>query len=127
MEKKKYKVSGMTCAACSFMQEIAEYPLMLVYLVLWHYRLTGDRSYLAQNYSGITALLDSYRETYEKDGLLRDLDKWCVVEWPQNFRDGYAVSIKEGEICHEPHISINAYYYRAVCCLNKMAKELGEK
>jgi hypothetical protein len=36
------------------------------------------------------------------------------------------VSIKEGVICEEPHISINAYYYRAVCCLNRMAKELGE-
>lgn len=117
----------VTCMDCSFMQEIAEFPLILADLVLWHYRLSGDKAYLKENYAKIQRVLNCYRDSYEKDGLLRDLDRWCVVEWPQNFRDGYAVSIKEGEICHEPHISINAYYYRAVCCLNKMAKELGEK
>ena len=31
----------VTCLDCSFMQEIAEFPLILVYLVLWHYRYTS--------------------------------------------------------------------------------------
>lgn len=115
----------VTCLNCSFMQEIAEYPLMLVYLVLWHYRLTGDRAYLKQNYSKVTALLDCYRRDYERDGLLSRLDKWCVVEWPKSFQDGYAVDIREGQICEEPHVSINAYYIEAIRTANRMAKELG--
>ena len=115
----------VTCLNCSFMQEIAEYPLMLIKLVLWHYRMTGDKDYLAVNYPKVTALLEAYRRDYEKDGLLRDLDKWCVVEWPANFRDGYDVDITEGKVCHEPHVAINAYYLEAVRFANEMARALS--
>ncbi|MBQ4590890.1 MAG: family 78 glycoside hydrolase catalytic domain [Clostridia bacterium] len=117
----------VTCLDCAMMQEIAEYPLMLISLILWHYRVCRDREYLAKNYPGIRALLDSYRTDYEKDGLLRDLDKWCVVEWPANFRDGYDVDITEGKVCHEPHVALNAYYIEAIRCTNKIAAILGEE
>lgn len=117
----------VTCLDCSVMQEIAEYPLMLISLILWHYRLCGDREYLERNYNGVCRLLESYRKDYEKNGLLCELDKWCVVEWPWNFRDGYDVDIAEGKVCHEPHVAINAYYIEAVRCANKMADILGEK
>ena len=115
----------VTCMDCSFMQEIAEYPLILVYLVLWHYRLTGDNRYLRENFSKVTALLDAYRRDYEHDGLLRHLDKWCVVEWPMNFRHGYDVDIREGQVCEAAHVSINAYYLGAIRVANHMAKILG--
>ena len=61
---------------------------------------------------------------YEKDGLLCELDKWCVVEWPENFRDGYDVDIREGQVCHEAHVAINAYYIEGVRCANRMAQAL---
>lgn len=114
----------VTCLDCAFMQEIAEYPLMLISLILWHYRYTGDRAYLTKNYPGVCSLLDAYRNEYEKDGLLQEMNKWCVVEWPSNFRDGYDVDITEGKICHEPHVALNAYYLEAIHCTNLMAKEL---
>ena len=106
------------------MQEIAEYPLILVYLCLWHYRLTGDLGYLQTNYPKIIALLDTYRNSYEHDGLLQNLDKWCVVEWPENYQDGYDVDIREGKICEQPHVSLNAYYIEAVSTANKIAQIL---
>ena len=115
----------VTCMNCSMMQEIAEYPLMLVYLVLWHYRYTGDTDYLYMNYSKVVSLLNAYRRAYEREGLLRDLDKWCVVEWPKNFRHGYDVDLREGQVCTQPHISINAYYIAAVRAANRMADLLG--
>ncbi len=115
----------VTCMDCSFMQEIAEYPLMLVYLVLWHYRFTGNKAYLAQNYAKVVDLLNAYREEYEHDCLIKELNKWCVVEWPANFRHGYDVDIREGQVCHQAHVSINAYYIAAVRYANKMAHELG--
>lgn len=117
----------VTCMDCSFMQEIAEYPLILVYLCLWHYRLTKDLNYLNQNYPKITALLDTYRQSYEQDGLLRNLDKWCVVEWPDSYRDGYDVDIRQGEICTEPHVSLNAYYIEAINSANKIAEIVGKQ
>ena len=115
----------VTCMDCSFMQEIAEYPLMLVYLVLWHYRFTGNKAYMAQNYAKVVELLDAYRSEYEHDYLIKELNKWCVVEWPANFRHGYDVDIREGQVCHEAHVSINAYYLAAVRFANRMARELG--
>ncbi len=115
----------VTCMDCSFMQEIAEYPFMLVYLCLWHYRLTGDIEYLKSNYPKVTALLETYRISYEQNGLLCNLDKWCVVEWPKNFQDGYDVDVTEGRICEEPHISLNAYYIEAINTANKIAEAVG--
>ena len=115
----------VTCMCCSFMQEIAEYPLMLVFLVLWHYNDTGDTEYLMQNFPKVTKLLDAYRLHYEKDGLLRNLDKWCVVEWPKNFQHGYDVDIREGQICKEAHISINSYYIAAIRTANTIAAALS--
>ena len=115
----------VTCMCCSFMQEIAEYPLILVYLVLWHYNYTGDKEYLMQNFAKVTRLLDAYRRDYEKDGLLRDLDKWCVVEWPKNFQHEYDVDIREGQICKEAHVSINAYYIAAIRTANSIATVLS--
>ena len=115
----------VTSMDCSFMQEIAEYPLILVYLCLWHYRLTGDLVYLQANYPKITSLLDTYRNSYEQNGLLQDLDKWCVVEWPKNYQDGYDVDIREGKVCHQPHVSLNAYYIEAVATANKIAEIIG--
>ena len=112
----------VTCMDCSFMQEIAEFPLILVYLVLWHYKYTGDKEYLAVNYPKVKKLLEAYRRDYEKDGLLRDLDKWCVVEWPANFRHGYDADLSEGQVCCQAHIAVNAYYIKAV----KTANEIGQ-
>ena len=115
----------MTCMDCSFMQEIAEYPLILVLLVLWHYRLTGDAAYLAVNYRKVVDLLEAYRREYEHDALLKGVNKWCVVEWPGNFRHGYDVDIREGTVCEQAHVSINAYYIAAIRAANQMADILG--
>lgn len=116
----------MTCAACSFMQEIAEYPLMMYYLLYSYYELTGDTDYLREKYDGLCEILDHYRDTYETNGLLTNLDKWCVVEWPAPYRDGYAADITEGKVCTELHSVINAHYIGAVKYLNRIAALLGK-
>lgn len=113
-----------TCLNCSFVQEIAEYPLILVSLVFWHYQFTSDVSYLAENFEKVKALLDAYRKAYEKDGLLTDLDKWSVVEWPPEYRDGYDVELHPARVCRVPHVVINAYYLQALKTANKMSEIL---
>ena len=116
----------VTCLDCSLMQEIAEYPLMLVFFLLWHYRLFGDRDYLAENYPRARALVEVYRREYENaDGLIANMDKWAVVEWPANYRDGYDVDVSEGNKCTVAHISNCAYYIEAVHTLNLIARELS--
>ena len=115
----------VTCMCCSFMQEIAEYPLILVSLVLWHYKFTGDREYLFENYAKVKKLLEAYHQNYEQDYLLRNLDKWSVVEWPKNFQHGYDVDITEGKVCKDAHVAINAYYIEAIRNANEMASILN--
>lgn len=105
----------VTCLDCSFMQEIAEYSLMLVPLVLVYDRLNGEEGFLEEMYEGPWRLLESYCLRYENsEGLLAGLDKWCVVEWPEPYRDGYDVDITEGQICRTSHNVINAWYIAAV-------------
>lgn len=116
--------TGVTCLDCSFMQEIAEYPFYLASLIFWHYRLTGARCYLKKNFTAFCHVLDAYRKDYEKDYLLQNMDKWCVVEWPKNYQDGYDVDLTEGKVCHEPHVALSAFYIEAIRCTNLMAKEL---
>lgn len=116
----------VTCMDCSFMQEIAEFPLILVYLVRWHYNFTGDKQCLRDNYKKVIKLLDAYRREYETAYLLRNMDKWSVVEWPDNFRHGYDVELSQTEICEEAHVALNAYYIAAVKTANGIASVLGQ-
>ena len=113
----------MTCSPCSFMQEIADYTLMLPRLVLWHYALTGNRDFAKKSYHGIVKMLEFFRKNYEKEGgLLYDLDKWCLVDWPQNARDGYDFDLAEGKIAKGTHNAINAYYIGAIETVNRLAE-----
>ena len=115
----------MTCAPCSYMQEIAEYVLMLPALLLAQMKLSGKADFARENYPKIAAVLDAYRTAYERDGLLYDLDKWCVVDWPQAARDGYDFDLTEGRVAVGTHSVINAYYIAAVKGLNRIAAHLG--
>ena len=115
----------VTCMDCAFMQEIAEFPLYIVFTILWYYKLSGDKKYLAEKFNDICKLLDAYKNNYEKDGLLHNVDKWCVVEWPENFRDGYDVKLIQGVPTEVPHIAINAFYINAIICANSIADILS--
>jgi hypothetical protein len=116
----------MTCAACSFMQEIAEYPLMMFYSMYSYYKLTGDKEYLAEKYDQLCEVLDYYKENYmQENGLLSKLDKWCVVEWPKEYRDGYDAQLIEGKVDNDVHNVINAHYIGAVKYMNKISGVLG--
>ena len=84
------------------MQEIAEYPLIMV------------------------ALMEAYRRDDENEGLFQNLNKWCVVERPENYQHGYDADVEEGKIFRRTHISINAYYIFAVWVMNEIAGILKE-
>ena len=115
----------LSCLNCSFMQEIAEYPLIFITLLLWHYRLSGDKDFLEKNEKRAEKLLKAY-EKYEKNGLLGDTEQWCVTEWPANYRDGYAVNNDGNKPLPEPHVAMNAYYINAVRAVNRMCRILSK-
>lgn len=116
--------NSVICLNASKMQEAAEYPLMMISLMLWHYKIKGDKEFLKKNYKYAKYLLDYYKEHYEQDYLIRNLDIHCFVEWPPNYRDNYDAELDLGKVCKEAHIAINAYFIEAVSVVNEMAKEL---
>lgn len=120
-----FNQTTVCCLNCSFMQEIAEYPLIIVALMLWHYRLTNDREYLKENFDFACKLLDSFSADYEVDYALYNLDKWSVIEWPKNFRDNYSIDVSPEEVCKQTHNVINAYFIESISNANKIAKILG--
>lgn len=115
----------MTCTTCSLMQEIADYPLWLPMLARMYAALTGKLDRIAAWYDGIFGILEFYRSEYERNGLLYDLDKWCVVEWPPNARDNYDYDLTEGRVCKGTHNVVNAYYIGAIKVTNKLASMIG--
>ena len=117
----------VTCSPCSLMQEIAEYPLMLPQLFLTHWQLKRDIQFLKKRYEKLVSILEFYRCSYAgKDGLLGDLDKWCVVDWPGNCRDGYDFELPQGRVAEGVHNVINAYYIGAIKAINQLAEILGK-
>lgn len=116
----------VTCANCSFMQEIAEYPLMLFLLLPVLIQYDDGADFVRARLPQFRAILETYRRDYATEsGLLRNLDKWCVVEWPAPMRDGYDVDVTEGRVCTALHNVINAWYVGTVRLYNRLARDLG--
>jgi hypothetical protein len=118
----------VTCGNCSLMQEIAEYPLMMFMLLPILMQLDDGKEFIKERMKQFYNILVFYQENYAlENGLLNNLDKWCVVEWPPVMRDEYDADIKEGQVCNNLHNVINAWYLGAIKWYNNAAKVLGEE
>ena len=72
------------------MQEIADFSLMWPQLLLTDYQFTGDKEFLRQYYPTAKGIIEHFRQYEREDGLLEQVgDKWNLVDWPENLRDGY--------------------------------------
>lgn len=118
----------VTCAPGAVMQEIADYPLYMPMALMMYHKLTGNREFLKETFPALRDMLRAYAASYgQENGLIANLDKWCVVEWPAPFRDGYDVpDLGEGKVCRTMHNAINALYIGALKFFNKIAALLGE-
>ena len=117
----------VTCGTCSLMQEIAESPLMMFPLLHAYASLTRNLDYVRARLDAFRDILDYYREQYtDRDGLINRCDKWCVVEWPKNYQDGYDVVIQEGEETLSKHVVLNACYLGAIKYCNSISEMLGQ-
>ena len=115
----------MACGNCSLMQEIGESPLMFIVQAWSYLACTGNKEFIRARYSRFADILDYFCESYaDSDGLLHKMDKWCVIEWPKEYRDGYDVDLTEGQVCVVKHNAINAYYIGAVKAMNRIAEYL---
>ncbi len=117
----------ITCANCSMVQEIGEYPLIMVFTLLAWEHLTHDVEKIRTYIPAMKELLDDYAKEYAReDGMLCNMNKWLVVEWPDNFRDGYDVDLTEGKLNPVAHVALEAYYIGAIKALNRLCVICGE-
>lgn len=117
----------MAVSPGSLMQEIADYSLQFPILALRHYRYTGDKDMLCRTYETCCGILEHFRQFERQDGLLQGVwDKWNLVDWPKNLRDGYDYPL-ESVLPKDspPHNVLNAFYIGAVLQTEEIAEILG--
>lgn len=100
----------MAVSTSSWMQEIADYSLQFAATVLWLYRLEQDRSFLEETEPYLHGIYAHFLQFVRSDGLLENVtDKWNLVDWPQNLRDGYDFPLTN-PIGSGIHNVINAFW-----------------
>lgn len=123
--------SGMICdslmavSRSSFMQQIADYSLVLPALLNWMYREEGDVAFLAECEPYMSRMLDYYRRYERSDGLVERVHEWNMVDWPTNLRDGYDFPLTK-PIGGGVHNVINALWYGLKLAMDEMYKTLGK-
>jgi len=106
------------------MQEIADFSLQWPMQLLNYYMQSGDRDFLAEMYPVAEGMMDYFASYRGEDGLLRSVnEKWNLVDWPDNLRDGYDFKLVNGEAegCHNV---INAFYYGALQVMAQIRQAL---
>ena len=115
----------MAVAPCSFMQEIADYSLIYPMALLWYYKLSHD-TVLLKELMPVLDGLSAYFKRYEReDGLIQNVyDKWNLVDWPENLRDGYDFMLSK-PVSDGVHNVINAFYIGMLKCINEIKQILS--
>ncbi len=115
----------MAVSAASFMQEIADYSLQFPALLNFVYALDGDLSFL-RRMEPIATGIYRYFAAYEgEDRLLSGVrEKWNLVDWPANLRDGYDFPL-DNPIGDGQHNVINAQWYGLKLAMEELYRHLG--
>lgn len=124
MQSIKYSDTLLAVTPGSLLQEIADYSLLFPLLSLRYFAFSNDKAYLKQNFEVCRRLINGFRIYERKDGLLCKVsDKWNLVDWPANLRDGYDFKLEPPE--DEPHNVLNAFYIGSVLCTEKISEILN--
>ncbi len=116
----------MAVSNASLMQEIADYSLQLPAQILWAFRMDGDMDFLRLTEPYLSAELEYFKKFMNADALLEGVDKWNLVDWPQNLRDGYDFPLTK-PIGKGLHNVINAYWYGFLKTFDQISEILGRE
>ncbi len=117
----------MSVAPGSIMQEIADFSLQYPLQILNYYRVTKDKKTIEELYPTVQNLMDYFARFERADGLLENAnEKWNLVDWPKNLRDGYDVNNEEKTAERPCHNILNAFYINAQQCFDKINKILDK-
>ncbi len=115
----------MAVAPGNQMQEIADYSCQYPEQVMTYYELTGDLETVKELMPVVDGLEDYFDRFCNGDGLIENLtEKWNLVDWPMNLRDGYDFELSQ-PIGPGVHNVINAFYYGLKKDADRMRALLG--
>ena len=116
----------MAVSTSSFMQEIADYSLLLPALVLWVYKRDNDKDFLRLTFPYITGVYEYFMQYSQEDGLIEGVkEKWNLVDWPDNLRDGYNFPLTK-PIGYGKHNVLNAFWIGFLKAYQDICEILGE-
>lgn len=116
----------MSVAPGGLMQEIADFSLQYPMQVLHYYEYTKDLETLKELYPVVNGVLEYFSGYEREDGLLEHADdKWNLIDWPANVRDGYDLPCEERGSMIPCHNVLNAHYIGALTYLQKIRQILG--
>ncbi|MBQ7036577.1 MAG: family 78 glycoside hydrolase catalytic domain [Clostridia bacterium] len=124
----KFHPGLVMISPCSLIQETTDYVLMIPEYLLMHMYITKRTDFAEECYDKFAAVLDYFEASFAKeDGLLYDVDQWCVIDWPKESRDGYDFVSNSIGLTPGTHNVLNAYYLGALKAMNSIAKKIGIK
>lgn len=124
MQSSKYSETLLAVSPGSYRQEIADYSLIFPILALRYYKFSDDKNYLYENLKVCKRIINGFRNYEREDGLICGVeDKWNLVDWPANLRDGYDFKLEPPAA--EPHNVLNAFYIGCVLLTEKIAEILS--
>ncbi len=115
----------MAVSTSAYMQEIADYSLQFPAQICWVYAMDDDREFLKEVYPYAEAVYQYFLKYTDENGLLDGVDeKWNLVDWPHNLRDGYdfPITIPVGKGLHNV---INAFWCGFLSAMDELREHLG--
>ncbi|WP_420888781.1 family 78 glycoside hydrolase catalytic domain [Cohnella candidum] len=115
----------LAVAPGNYMQEIADFSLQWPMQLLNYYQYSGDIEFLREMHPVAEGVLSYFRKYAREDGLLENVrEKWNLVDWPENLRDGYDFPLTRpvGDGCHNV---INALYLGCIQTVQAIRDILG--
>lgn len=116
----------MAVAPGGLMQEIADFSLLWTQMLLNCYNLTGEKEILKKYYETARGIIRHFSQFARQDGLLCQVsDKWNLVDWPENLRDGYDFLLSRPVVAYGCHNVVNTLYLGAKKMLDEIEQTIG--
>ena len=117
----------LAVSTSSYMQEIADYSLQFPALVCWVYAMDGDVDFVRKIEPYATGEYQYFLRYADAEGLLDGVsDKWNLVDWPANLRDGYDFDLPSDGVPSGLHNVINAFWCGFLSAMDEMYAILGK-
>lgn len=118
----------MAVASSSLMQEIADYSLLTPAVVTWVYSVEGDKEFVRTLEPYMTGIYEYFLDYTDERGLLDGVtEKWNLVDWPDNLRDGYDFPMTRPRIGKGAHNVLNAFWCGFLDAMDEIYSILGMK